>query len=255
MNNKITLEAIEANIKAENYFTALDGAMGHYLSHPMAVLDVVNPELKRMTFCVLTLQNGFMVFGESSCVSLDNYDEQLGRKYSREKAISKCWELMGYELKSKLAECDKVFNESPYTKPWLCNDPAAVEKQRETFPETEGTIKFRRYLPSAASSMTFGMAIEALKSGKKVSRAGWNGKGMWLSLSPGREIYPDEFWSDNARQYAHEKAAKTEAGGKVTTEVLPTILMKTINTHGREAILMGWLASQTDMLAEDWMIV
>lgn len=131
---------------------------------------------------------------------------------------------------------------------------------RANHPEFQGYISWspvdvfeKSYRPTEA--LTFGLAIEALKAGKKVSRAGWNGKGMWLSLSPGRDIYPDEFWSENARQYAHEKAAQTEVDGKVTTEVLPTILMKTINAHGREAILMGWLASQTDMLSEDWRIV
>ena len=97
--------------------------------------------------------------------------------------------------------------------------------------------------------MTFGQAIEALKAGQKVARAGWNGKGMWLSLSgplEGRVINADDFWSENNRQWARQ------FGGAM---VLPAITMKTVNAHGREAILMGWLASQTDMLSEDWEIV
>jgi hypothetical protein len=99
------------------------------------------------------------------------------------------------------------------------------------------------------TGLTFGMAIEALKKGLKVSRAGWNGKGMWLSLSgplEGRVIGADQFWSENNREWARQ------FGGAL---VLPTITMKTINSSGREAILMGWLASQTDMLSEDWEIV
>ncbi len=99
------------------------------------------------------------------------------------------------------------------------------------------------------SGMTFGQAIEALKAGKKVARVGWNGKGMWLSLSgplEGRVIGADQFWSENNREWARQ------FGGAL---VLPCITMKTINAHGREAILMGWLASQTDMLSEDWVIV
>ena len=99
------------------------------------------------------------------------------------------------------------------------------------------------------SGMTFGMAIEALKKGLKVSRSGWNGKGMWLSLSgplEGRVIGADQFWSENNREWARQ------FGGAL---VLPTITMKTINSSGREAILMGWLASQTDMLSEDWEVV
>jgi hypothetical protein len=105
----------------------------------------------------------------------------------------------------------------------------------------------RAYRPSAG--MTFGSAIEALKAGQKVARSGWNGKGMWLSLSgplEGRVIGADQFWSENNREWARQ------FGGAM---VLPAITMKTVNAHGREAILMGWLASQTDMLSEDWEIV
>lgn len=105
----------------------------------------------------------------------------------------------------------------------------------------------RAYRPT--TGMTFGDALVMLKSGKKVSRAGWNGKGMWLSLSgplEGRVIGADQFWSENNRQWARQ------FGGAL---VLPAITMKTVDSTGREAILMGWLASQTDMLAEDWQLV
>lgn len=98
--------------------------------------------------------------------------------------------------------------------------------------------------------MTFGLALEALKRGEKIARAGWNGKGMWLSLSgplEGRVIPADAFWSKNNADFAHSD------GGSAM--VLPAITMKTTNAHGRVAILMGWLASQTDMLSNDWTIV
>ena len=71
--------------------------------------------------------------------------------------------------------------------------------------------------------MDFGKAIAALKSGKFVARQGWNGKGMWLGLQ-----VPD----------AHSKMT------------LPYIYMKTAQDD-----LVPWLASQTDMLAEDWVEV
>lgn len=104
----------------------------------------------------------------------------------------------------------------------------------------------RAYRP--VGGLTFGDAIEALKAGKKVSRAGWNGKGMWLAMSPGAKDLPaDKFWAGPNREFA------VANGG--SAEVLPCITMKTVNAHGREAILMGWLASQTDMLAEDWTVV
>lgn len=98
---------------------------------------------------------------------------------------------------------------------------------------------------AATDGMTFGDAIAAMKQGKRVARAGWNGKGMWLALSCGetREIPAASFWSP------HNKAHAEAQGG--TAKVLPSITMKTATGE----ILMGWLASQTDMLAEDWCVV
>ena len=94
-------------------------------------------------------------------------------------------------------------------------------------------------------SFSFGDALIALKAGKKVARSGWNGKGMWLSLSgPGvRSIPAGSFWSENNSAYA------ASCGGSAS--VLPCITMKTATGE----ILMGWLASQTDMLAEDWVVL
>lgn len=98
----------------------------------------------------------------------------------------------------------------------------------------------------ATEGMTFGLALEALKRGAKVARKGWNGKGMWLSLSGelnGRVIPAGSFWSENNYKFA------VDQGGQA--KVLPCITMKTAD----DCILMGWLASQTDMLSEDWEIV
>lgn len=100
----------------------------------------------------------------------------------------------------------------------------------------------RAYRP--IEGMTFGEALEALKIGHRVARAGWNGKGMWLSLSCDgtREVAAENFWSPHNAEFARQN------GGKAT--VLPSITMKTATGE----ILMGWLASQSDMLAEDWQI-
>jgi len=91
--------------------------------------------------------------------------------------------------------------------------------------------------------MNFGYALDALKNGKKVARAGWNGKGMWLILVPGRSGV--ETTSGSAYHNA----------GIEVTDILPHIDMWTTNADGRRAMLPGWLASQTDMLADDWNIV
>lgn len=95
--------------------------------------------------------------------------------------------------------------------------------------------------------MNFGDALEALKVGKKVARVGWNGKDMWLSLSgplAGRRIPASSFWSTNNAEFAEG----TVDGHAV---VLPCITMKTADG----SILMGWLASQTDMLMDDWLVL
>jgi hypothetical protein len=89
--------------------------------------------------------------------------------------------------------------------------------------------------------MDFGEALRELKKGERVSRAGWNGKGMWLAYSPGNKaLLAEKFWAGPNREYAES------IGGHA--EVLPCITMKTATGE----VLMGWLASQTDMLADDW---
>lgn len=55
-----------------------------------------------LTVCILTLQNGFTVTGESACASPENFDRDIGRKVSYEKAFDKIWPLEGYLLKEKL---------------------------------------------------------------------------------------------------------------------------------------------------------
>jgi len=62
---------------------------------------VIGP-LSLLTFCVLVLDNGFTVTGESACASPENFDAEIGRKIARQNAVAKVWPLMGYELKSKL---------------------------------------------------------------------------------------------------------------------------------------------------------
>ncbi len=93
------------------------------------------------------------------------------------------------------------------------------------------------------SGMSFGLAIEALKKGYRVARAGWNGKNMWLSYSPGHINLPAErFWSAHNKEYAESN------GGTATVE--PSIMMK--NASGN---ISYWQPSSSDMFADDWSIV
>jgi len=57
---------------------------------------------KVLTVCVLTLENGFTVTGESACVSPENFDAELGRQIAHDHAKEKIWALEGYLLKERL---------------------------------------------------------------------------------------------------------------------------------------------------------
>lgn len=100
------------------------------------------------------------------------------------------------------------------------------------------------WTPDRVTRGDFGWALSWLKNGRKVAREGWNGKGMWLVLVPGT---PDAELRDGT---PYKKAL-----GQERCEILPHIDMWTINASGRRAMLPGWLASQSDMLADDWVIV
>ena len=54
------------------------------------------------TSCLLTLENGFTVHGESACASPENFDAELGRKIARDNAKNKIWMLEGYLLRQSL---------------------------------------------------------------------------------------------------------------------------------------------------------
>lgn len=76
--------------------------------------------------------------------------------------------------------------------------------------------------------MTFGEAIQAMKDGACVSRAGWNGKGMFLFVTTPK--------------------VGTPPGVSEPLPIVPSVCMKT----AQDTVVVGWLASQTDMLADDW---
>lgn len=90
----------------------------------------------------------------------------------------------------------------------------------------------------------FGQALNLLKEGKRVARLGWNGKGMWLALT-GESSIP----AKDARSGAVLAKAKHEPGELIV--IRAHIDMRTADG----SIQCGWLASQTDMLATDWVEV
>lgn len=89
--------------------------------------------------------------------------------------------------------------------------------------------------------MNFGEALIALKAGHRVTRTGWNGTGMWLILVPGSTI-----------TVSADRPLGTAAPELVGQEIAyqPHIDMKTA-----QGSVVPWLASQSDLLAEDWKVV
>lgn len=87
----------------------------------------------------------------------------------------------------------------------------------------------------------FGTALTILKRGGCVARKGWNGRGMFLTLQQGSEVMGTDMRNVGARSYFSNSKVK----------ICPHIDMKAAD----ETYVVGWLASQTDMLAEDWTIV
>ncbi|MCY9308728.1 DUF2829 domain-containing protein [Bacillus inaquosorum] len=87
----------------------------------------------------------------------------------------------------------------------------------------------------------FGWAIRKLKEGFKVARKGWNGKGMWIALMPSLYLDKDII---NGRTKKH-------IGEGVDLDSQPYLVMWTASQQWQP----GWLASQADMLAEDWVLI
>jgi hypothetical protein len=83
--------------------------------------------------------------------------------------------------------------------------------------------------------MEFGAAIEAMKSGKKVARLGWNGKKQYIELAT--------------------NISYKNANGEIVNCEHDSIGNKAIAFIGTSGVQMGWLASQADMLAEDWICI
>ena len=148
------------------------------------------------TICILSLSNGFKVLGQSACVDPANYDPEKGKSLAAEDAFEKVWPLEGYLLAEELS-------------------------QGKGMPP--GTL------------LGFEEALDILKSGHKVSRAGWNGKGLSIELQV-----------PNANSKMTLPYIFMNYPGKPASDTAP---QNHLNAR------VPWLASQTDLLAEDWMVV
>jgi|DEB0MinimDraft_10_1074344.scaffolds.fasta_scaffold06401_7 hypothetical protein len=107
----------------------------------------------------------------------------------------------------------------------------------------EGRINERK--PMKKTNLTFGEALEALKQGERIQREGWNGLGMFLFLLPAGHVPKTAIYDPKLRE-----VIDAEVEGE-TFECLESIRMFTAD----KKVLTGWLASQTDMLSEDWRVL
>ena len=103
----------------------------------------------------------------------------------------------------------------------------------------EAILKEEHYEPLEAFS--FSTALYFLKKGRKVARKGWNGKGMYIYMQEGTKSVTE--MRNNHLDHILERDG--------SVEILPHIDMKSAD----DRLVIGWLASQTDMLSEDWVLV
>lgn len=80
--------------------------------------------------------------------------------------------------------------------------------------------------------MIFGKALEEVKKGKRAKRAGWNGKNQYIELA--------------------ERVSYMNVSGEIVNVDHSDMGNKAIAFVGTSGVQLGWLASQSDMLSEDW---
>lgn len=106
------------------------------------------------------------------------------------------------------------------------------------------------------TNLTFGAAIEALKKGRIVSREGWNGKGMFLFIRPDFTAKVTDLLGiisipKSVKDYFEKKHQPISPENGPIVYFTAYICMKAAD----DSIVNGWLASQTDMLSNDWCIL
>lgn len=238
---------------------------------------------ERLTHCTITVKNGFQFTGESACVDPTDYNEDIGNKIAYNNAFGKMWMPYGFWLRQKMRDEGAFSNVEAASK---SDDESYQVKDTDQFtlelaialaqngdvvrnvntgttlslddcrhdafwqlaqaPKSEGLPAVSAVNPTVDSqehpqppTMDFGYAVKMMKDGKRVSRIGWNGKGMFLYYVPENK-YP---------------ASRNEHGtmiGVFENDMVPYgayIAMKTAQNN-----VVPWLASQTDVLAEDWVI-
>lgn len=171
----------------------------------------------------------------------------MKNKESSDKAIIASLRVLSREIYSEDGVANAAILEAANRLQELVSGVCAVLEKNSHLADGEycTLIDLKRLIEGqkAYKGLTFGEAIQALKQGFRVTRSGWNGKGMYLWMLPAA-IVPVSWMREQ-----HLKSIGETNGGSV--ECLAPIRMRTADGK----VLTGWLASQSDIFAEDWEII
>lgn len=172
-------------------------------------------------------EDGFklVIPGVAGCVTSDCDAEGMREDYAKQPE----WVWYDNENHSTSTSRWGDGNQVAYIRADLVSDLAQGKFLKQVFGEED-------------KAMSFGAAIEALKAGRRVAREGWNGKGMYLEY-----VSPRSYGVGTAGGVNRGEAQLSKA---LYIPVLPWIGMKTADDK-----FVPWLASQTDVLADDWTIL
>ncbi|MDR2001728.1 MAG: DUF2829 domain-containing protein [Prevotella sp.] len=122
---------------------------------------------------------------------------------------------------------------------------------------------YERDVINLPAFMTFGEALEAVKRGSRIARKGWNGKGIFVFMRPADELHVGfvakqiKSLPQSVKDYYYRDCLDSD-GNEITDLPADDVVKFTAYLCMKAAdgtIVNGWLASQTDMLAEDWQVV
>ena len=150
----------------------------------------------------------------------------------------------------KVGEATSTINgvEFKHYGPVVVGDYIIRNKGESDYHCTKDVFEERNYITRKTSGLTLGEAIEATKAGYKIARIGWNGKNMFVVYMPPLYLPPYNT-ADTARK-VNDRTAKW-IGEDKPLDCQPYLAM--YNAQGQW--IPGWAATQSDMLAEDWLIV
>lgn len=168
---RVSNEDVENFIVSETYFTASEGAIGA----GGGAGAPTHPALDLLTFCVLVLANGFTVHGISACASRENYNAGIGQRLAREDAKNKIWQLLGFELRSKLAMVERAPQKSS-----MVQGTFVGRKVVHAAPMTRADYNILRgwELPSDENGNDDGYLVEYADGGQ-ANVAGFDGYVSW----------------------------------------------------------------------------